>query len=165
MQYIVLLCFRIRCACIQSCFVTTLLHFFLYGFLYLLNTRPYIKELLIQVFVFGVDNSFLAHALVLSCNSCVYLRAMNFRFSAIFTIVIPTVIQNAVQGLKIQGVNYFFGDSAPYDCHTSLCQRSARTVGCCANQGILLFSAHPITHSAYLTSPTSFCSSVSRCHE
>ena len=42
-----------------------------------------------------------------------------------------------MQCLKIQAINNFFGDSAPYDCHTSLCRRSARTVGCRANQGTL----------------------------
>ena len=43
-----------------------------------------------------------------------------------------------VRGLKIQAINNFFLDSAPYDSRTSLCQRAARVVGCCANQGTLL---------------------------
>ena len=52
----------------------------------------------------------------------------------------PLFYKNTVRGLKIQAINYFFGDSGPYDSHTSLCQRAARVVGCCANQGTLLCS-------------------------
>ena len=38
---------------------------------------------------------------------------------------------------QIQAI-IFFLDSGPYDSHTSLCQRAARVVGYCANQGTLL---------------------------
>ena len=61
-----------------------------------------------------------------------------FLFSEIFPIVIPIVIQNAVQRLKIQDINYFFWDSGPYDSLTSLCQRAAYMVECCENQGTLM---------------------------
>ena len=57
-----------------------------------------------------------------------------------FPIVIPIVIQNAVQRLKIHSINYFGGDSGLHESLTSLFQRSACIVGCCANQGTLFTS-------------------------
>ena len=50
----------------------------------------------------------------------------------------PLFYKNMVRGLKIQAIYNFFWDSGPYDSHTSLCQRAARVVGCCANQGTLM---------------------------
>ena len=52
----------------------------------------------------------------------------------------PLFYKNTVRGLKIQAINFFFLDSGLYDSHTSLCQRAARMVGCCANQGTLLLT-------------------------
>ena len=37
-----------------------------------------------------------------------------FWFLEIFPIVFPIEIQNAVQRLKIQALNYYFWDSGPY---------------------------------------------------
>ena len=62
---------------------------------------------------------------------------IKFRFSEISPIVIPILIQNCGAMPQIQALHFVFGHSAPYDCHTSLCRRSARTVGCRANQGTL----------------------------
>ena len=66
-----------------------------------------------------------------------------FRFSEICSIVIPIVIQK--RGATPQNSSYklFFLDSGPYDSHTSLCQRAACMVGCCANQGTLVTRALP----------------------
>ena len=60
-----------------------------------------------------------------------------FWFSEIFPIVIPIVILKCGATLKIQAINYFWGDSGPYDSLTSLCQRAACMVGYCENQGTL----------------------------
>ena len=61
-----------------------------------------------------------------------------FMFSDICPIVIPMVIQKRGATPQNSSYKYFVGDSAPYDYHTSLCQRSAGMIGCCANQDTLV---------------------------
>ena len=65
MLYIVQLCVHLRCTDIRQCFATVLFHFFLYVYLSLLNNCPYIKKLLVHVFLFARQQ----HLVVYFCHS------------------------------------------------------------------------------------------------
>ena len=46
-------------------------------------------------------------------------------FQRFFLLLFQFLYKNVVQHFKIKAINHFFGDSAVYDYHTSLCRRSA----------------------------------------
>ena len=73
-----------------------------------------------------------------SYGECIVPKMKILFFLKIFPIVTSIVIQKCGATPKNSSYTFFWGESGPYYSHTSLCQRAACIVGCCANQGTLM---------------------------